>query len=69
MTQDERWLVRYNEVMVSLEENHRNPLKHRIEEHDYLRWLKADMKLTSFLCPFSSKRLKSSDTDGFLRSK
>ncbi len=44
MTQDERWLVRYNEVMGFLEENHRNPSKHRIDEHDYLNWLKANRK-------------------------
>ena len=45
MTQDERWLVRYNEVMGFLEENHRNPSKHRIEEHDLLNWLKANRKV------------------------
>ena len=44
MTQDKRWIVRYNEVMGFLEENHRNPSKHRIEEHDYLNWLKANRK-------------------------
>ena len=44
MTQDERWIVRYNEVMEFLEENHRNPSKHRIEEHDMLNWLKANRK-------------------------
>ena len=44
MTQDERWLVRYNEVMGFLEKNHRNPSRHRIEEHDYLNWLKANRK-------------------------
>ena len=44
MTQEERWLVRYNEVMEFLEENHRNPSKHRIEEHDMLNWLKANRK-------------------------
>jgi hypothetical protein len=44
MTQDERWLVRYNEVIGFLEENHRNPSKHRIEEHDHLNWLKANRK-------------------------
>jgi hypothetical protein len=27
-----------------LEENHRNPSKHRLEEHDYLNWLKANRK-------------------------
>ena len=45
MTQDERWLIRYNEVMGFLEENHRNPSKHRIEEHDHLNWLKANRKV------------------------
>ena len=44
MTQDERWLVRYNEVIGFLQENHRNPSKHRIEEHDHLNWLKANRK-------------------------
>ena len=44
MTQDERWMARYNEVMEFLEENHRNPSKHRIEEHDHLNWLKANRK-------------------------
>ncbi len=44
MTQDERWIVRYNEVMEFLEENHWNPSKHRIEEHDHLNWLKANRK-------------------------
>ena len=45
MTQEERWLARYNEVMGFLEENHRNPSRHRIEEHDYLNWLKANRKV------------------------
>ena len=44
MTQDERWLTKYNGVMGFLEENHRNPSRHRIEEHDYLNWLKANRK-------------------------
>ena len=44
MTQEERWLTKYNEVMEFLEENHRNPSKHRIEEHDMLNWLKANRK-------------------------
>lgn len=39
MTQDERWMVRYEEVMGFLEENHRNPSRHRIEEHDMLNWI------------------------------
>ena len=45
MTQDERWLVRYKEMMGFLEENHRNPSKHRIEEHDMLNWIKHQRKL------------------------
>ena len=44
MTQEERWLARYNEVMTFIETNKRNPSKHRIEEHDYLNWLKANRK-------------------------
>jgi hypothetical protein len=27
-----------------IEANHRNPSKHRIEEHDMLNWLKANRK-------------------------
>jgi uncharacterized protein YifE (UPF0438 family) len=44
MTQDEKWLERYREVMSFIETNHRNPSRHRIEEHDYLNWLKANRK-------------------------
>lgn len=44
MTQDERWMARYKEVMDFMEKNHRNPSRHRIEEHDMLNWLKATRK-------------------------
>ena len=44
MDQETRWLIRYNEVKTFIEENHRNPSKHRIEEHDMLNWLKANRK-------------------------
>lgn len=44
MTQEERWLLKYNEVVEFINTNHRNPSKHRIEEHDYLNWLKANRK-------------------------
>ena len=44
MTQDERWQKRYEEVTDFIEVNKRNPSKHRIEEHDYLNWLKANRK-------------------------
>lgn len=44
MTQEEKWLARYEEVVTFIETNHRNPSKHRIEEHDMLNWLKANRK-------------------------
>lgn len=44
MTQDERWLTRYNEVKTFIETNHRNPSRHRIEDHDMLNWIKANRK-------------------------
>lgn len=42
MDQETRWLTRYNEVKAFIETNHRNPSRHRIEEHDMLNWLKAN---------------------------
>ena len=45
MTQDEKWIARYNEVKDFIETNKRNPSKHRIEEHDMLNWLKANWKV------------------------
>ena len=47
MTQDERWLARYKEVMEFIETNHRNPSKHRIEEHNMLSWIKQQRKLVN----------------------
>ncbi len=44
MTQEKRWLAQYNGVLEFIKMNHRNPSKHRIEEHDYLNWLKANRK-------------------------
>ena len=44
MTQDERWIVKYEEVVEFIQNNHRNPSRHRIEEHDMLNWLKANRK-------------------------
>lgn len=44
MTQDERWLARYNEMKSFIETNRRNPSRHRIEEHDMLNWVKANRK-------------------------
>ena len=45
MTQDEKSLLKYNEAVAFIENNKRNPSKHRIEEHDMLNWLKANRKV------------------------
>ena len=45
MTQDEKWNLKFLEVMRFIEANHRNPSKHRVEEHDMLNWLKQQRKL------------------------
>jgi uncharacterized protein YaaW (UPF0174 family) len=45
MTQDERWMERYTEVKDFIESNHRNPSRHRIEEHLMLNFLKHNRKL------------------------
>lgn len=37
-------MTKYNEVVEFVESNHRNPSRHRIEEHDMLNWLKATRK-------------------------
>ena len=48
MTQDERWLEKYNEVVEFIEKNKRNPSKHSDEERGrYLNWLKHNKKLYS----------------------
>lgn len=45
MTQDQKWIAKYNEVIDFIETNHRNPSKHRIEEHLLLNWVKQQRKL------------------------
>ena len=45
MTQDEKWMLKYYEVVVFIETNHRNPSRHRLEEHDMLNWVKQQRKL------------------------
>ena len=61
MTQDEKWQARYNEVVEFLEENHRNPSKHRLEEHDMLNWVKANRKA------LNAGRLKLERVEAFKR--
>ncbi len=46
MTQDERWMEKYNKVVAFIETNKRNPSKHSDEERGrYLNWLKHNRKL------------------------
>lgn len=61
MTQDEKWQVKYNEVVEFIETNHHNPSKHRIEEHNMLNWLKANRKL------LNAGALKSERVEAFKR--
>lgn len=45
MTQDERWLVIYNEVMAFIETNKRNPSRYDSNERGlYVNWLKLNRK-------------------------
>ena len=46
MTQDQRWLERFHEVVLFIENNKRNPSKHDDEERGkYLNWMKHNRKL------------------------
>lgn len=45
MTQEEKWMLKYNEVVDFINTNHRNPSKHRVEEHNMLNWIKVNRKL------------------------
>ena len=45
MTQDERWLSKYNEVKDFIVKNKRNPSRHNIEDHLMLNWIKHNRKL------------------------
>ena len=46
MTQDERWLTKFNEVKTFIETNHRNPSKHNpVERFKYYNWLKHNRQL------------------------
>ncbi|MBR1768811.1 MAG: helicase associated domain-containing protein [Prevotella sp.] len=46
MTQDEKWMARYDEVVEFIETNKRNPSKYDDEERGrYCTWLKHNRKL------------------------
>ena len=61
MTQEERWQIRYDEVVEFIETNHRNPSKHRIEEHEMLNWGKANRKA------LNAGKLKAERVEAFKR--
>ena len=61
MDQETRWMTRYKEVMAFIETNHRNPSKHRIEEHDMLNWVKANRKV------MNAGKMKPSRVEAFKR--
>ena len=45
MTQDEKWVTKYNEVVTFIERNKRNPSKYDAEERGgYYTWLKHNRK-------------------------
>lgn len=44
MTQDERWMVRYNEVKAFIEDNKRRPSKYSPEERNAWNWLRHTQK-------------------------
>ena len=45
MTQEERWLKRYQDVMDFIEKNHRNPSKYVDAERGLRNWVKQQKKL------------------------
>lgn len=45
MTQEERWMRRYQEVKGFIEANHRNPSRHFVENRNLLSWMKHQRKL------------------------
>ena len=45
MTQEERWMTRYNEVVSFIETNHRNPSKYVGSERVLVNWSKQQRKL------------------------
>jgi len=46
MTQDEKWIARYHEVMDFIETNHRNPSRYDDRERGlYCNWLHHNRKL------------------------
>jgi hypothetical protein len=59
MTQDERWLIRYNEVKELIETNKRRPSKYVMTERNAWNWLKHTQKL------YNSGELKEDRVEDF----
>lgn len=60
MTQEEKWLEKYNEVIAFIEKNKRNPSKHCDEERGkYLNWMKHNKKL------FAAGEMKAERVESF----
>lgn len=47
MTQDERWLAKYNVIMAFMAENHRRPSKYNMEERNNRNWIRHTQKMLS----------------------
>ena len=45
MTQDERWMTRYNDVKEFIETTHQNPSRHFVENRNLLSRIKQQRKL------------------------
>ena len=45
MTQEERWVIHYNEVKIFIETYHRNPSKYVDSERGLRNWVKQQKKL------------------------
>ena len=58
MTQEEKWLARYKEVMEFIEVNKRNPSKYDDEERGkYCNWIKHNRQLLN-KCELKPERVK-----------
>ena len=44
MTQDEKWIAKYNEIMAFMAENHRRPSKYKTEDRNAWNWLRHTQK-------------------------
>ena len=47
MTQEERWMAKYEEVKRFVEDNKRNPSKYVPEERTLVNWIKQQRKLVN----------------------